>query len=349
MFSLFNRFTLDSIGEVGFGRNLGSLENADNPVLKSFDAAQVYAMQRIIVRCISWRLERFLGSTAEREMQRHCKALDEYARDIARKAWQAHVASPGIATMESRGTTGSSSRRSARGHQGDFLSLFIQEMRQAGASGSGDVLSTADEDYLRDLVMNFLIAGRDTTAQALSWTFLLLAQHPTVEAKLVAELQGQLGDGTELDFDSVSRLEYAQCVIDEALRLFPSVPKNIKVAISDDVLPDGTIVPAGCNICHVPYMMGRMTSIWGADAGTFRPERWLGKEATDLYAYPVFHAGPRECLGRRMAYLEMKVALAVLLPRFKFHLTVDPSEICYSDALTMPMSSTLPMKAERRV
>lgn len=144
------------------------------------------------------------------------------------------------------------------------------------------------------------------------------------------------------------RLDYTQCVINEALRLFPSVPKNINVAVNKDVLPDGTVVRPGCLISHSPYLMGRLTSIWGEDAVAFRPERWLGSDTMNFYSYPAFHAGPRECLGRRMAWLEMKVALAVLLPKFHFDLTVDPSEIEYSESLTMPISTKLPMTAEKR-
>jgi fatty acid omega-hydroxylase len=265
MFALFNRFTLDSIGEVGFGHNIGSLQNPDNPVLRSFDAAQIYAAQRFNIRSLSWKLHRLLGHPAERAYSRHCKALDEYARSIAREAWRLHV-------------TGSAGSSRSRTHQGDFLSLFIHEMR--GAESSTE-LSPQDEEYLRDVVMNFLIAGRDTTAQALSWIFFLLGQHPEVEQKLRSELDKAVSSG-EPTFDAVMQLEFAQCVVNEALRLYPSVPKNIKVALNRDVLPDGTVVPAGCQIAHIPFMMGRMQSIWGDDARQFRPERWLGKEHTSL-------------------------------------------------------------------
>merc|ERR1711977_765246 len=90
MFALFNRFTLDSIGEVGFGRNIGSLENPENPVLKAFDIAQVCAAERFIQRSVHWRFDRLVGHPAEREMKLHCNALDKYARNIAVEAWQAY-------------------------------------------------------------------------------------------------------------------------------------------------------------------------------------------------------------------------------------------------------------------
>lgn len=257
------------------------------------------------------------------------KELDTYCRRIVREAWQSHVSTPEKENL----------RR-------DFLSLFIRDMPNAQKPGA-ELLSD-DEDTLRDVVMNFLIAGRDTTAQALSWTFFMLAQHPSISAKLRAELVSTFGEIAEPTFQGLQRLEYTQCVINEALRLYPSVPKNMKIALRPDTLPDGTFVPAGCMVSHVPYMMGRMQSIWGNDAREFRPERWLDKGATSNYEYPVFHAGPRECLGRRMANLEMKVCLAVLLRRYDLQLALAPSEIKHMESLTLPVSVDLPFIAVAR-
>lgn len=270
----------------------------------------------------------------------HCMTLDTYVRSIAREAWVDSFSS----TSES---PASAKRKGNSRARSDFLSLFIGEMKRNGCSSTVDDLSKQDEQFLRDLIMNFLIAGRDTTAQALSWTFYLLAQHPTIEAHLHAEIVEVLGDGP-LTYEGINRLEYAQCVVNEVLRLYPSVPKNIKVAVSDDVLPDGTIIPAGCNIAHTPFVMGRSKAIWGEDAAVFKPERWIGRAFSDAYSYPVFHAGPRECLGRRMAYLEMKVCLAALLRKYHFKLSVDPSEVFYAESLTLPMATALPMVAARR-
>lgn len=339
MFNLFNRFTLDGIGEVGFGRNIGALENPGNPVLQSFDAAQQSIMERFTTRSSFWKVERFFNAPAERAYKRHCATLDAYVRGIAREAW----ADSFSYTSESHGAERRNKNSRARS---DFLSLFIGEMKANGCNSTADVLSKKDEDFLRDLIMSFLIAGRDTTAQALSWTFYLLSQHPAIEAHLHAEIVETLGDGP-LTYEGINRLEYAQCVLTEVLRLYPSVPKNIKVALNDDVLPDGTTIPAGCNIAHTPFVMGRSTAIWGEDAADFKPERWIGR-AHDMYSYPVFHAGPRECLGRRMAYLEMKVCLAALLRQYHFKLTVHPSEVFYAESLTLPMGTPLPMVATRR-
>jgi len=217
-----------------------------------------------------------------------------------------------------------------------FVGLFLED-----ATKRGEVLS---EDYLRDLVLNFLIAGRDTTAQALSWTLYCLAAHPEVEDKAREEVLDVCGDSGPLCYDDMNRLPYLQAVISESLRLYPSVPIDIKQAANDDTLPDGTFVPAGCAVMYNIFAMGRDKDIWGDDAEVFRPERWVeAKEPADVYDYPVFNAGPRECLGKRLAQIEMKACLAALLPHVSLKLAVPADQIKADAQLTIGMSSGLPM------
>jgi len=122
------------------------------------------------------------------------------------------------------------------------------------------------------------------------------------------------------------------------LRLYPSVPLDMKVAENDDIWPDGTYVPAGTEIAYNIYSMGRDTSIWGPDAEVFRPERWLEmKKVPSNFEYPVFNGGPRECLGRRLAQVEMKTCLATLLPRVSLKLAVPADRITTGSQLTIAM------------
>jgi cytochrome P450 len=214
------------------------------------------------------------------------------------------------------------------------MGLFLEDARKRGQDLS--------EDFLRDLVLNFLIAGRDTTAQALSWTMYCLCTHPAVEAKArreVIEVCGVRGPA----YEDMTQLPYLQAVLSEALRLYPSVPMDAKIATNDDVLPDGTFVPRGTVVMYDIYAMGRDTAIWGDDAEKFRPERWLEmNEAPGNYKYPVFNAGPRECLGRRLALVEMKTCLAMLLPALKLKLAVPAEEITLDAQLTIGMGRGLP-------
>jgi fatty acid omega-hydroxylase len=219
-----------------------------------------------------------------------------------------------------------------------FVGLFLQDAMKRGEDLS--------EDYLRDLVLNFLIAGRDTTAQALSWALFCLCQHPEAAAKARSEALEVCGS-QDITYDAVNRLPYLQAVLNEALRLYPSVPLDIKLALEDDVWPDGTQVRRGNMAVYNIYAMGRDPALWGADAEEFRPERWLEMDChPDNYKYPVFNAGPRECLGKRLAQVEMKTCLAVLLPRLSFKLAVPAREIIPDGQLTIGMGRGLPCFVE---
>jgi cytochrome P450 len=104
----------------------------------------------------------------------------------------------------------------------------------------------------------------------------------------------------------------------ETLRLYPSVPKDIKTALASDVLPDGTVVTAGTSVVYLPYVMGRSPALWGEDAARFQPERFLGKPVPSAWRLPAFNgAGPRTCLGQRMALAEANFVLALVFGRFK--------------------------------
>lgn len=322
IFNLMNRFTLDTIGEIGFGKCIGSLEDPSSPFLQSFDRAQQIAFQRFYLPL--WRLLRWLGLGFEWDTREHLSRLDTYSRSVVQEL-RAGLGEPKAGTVA---WSDLEARKS-------FLGLFM-----ADAQAKGEELS---EDFLRDLVLNFLIAGRDTTAQALSWTIYCLCKNPAVEAKARKEIVDVCGVRGP-DYEDMGRLPYLQAVLSEALRLYPSVPLDAKVAECDDSLPDGTFVPRGTVVLYNVYGMGRDPAIWGEDAETFRPERWLefAWEVPTGYRYPVFNAGPRECLGKRLAMVEMKTCLAMLLPQVSFKLAVAEEQISPSAQLTIGMSQGLP-------
>lgn len=318
VFNLMNRFTLDTIGEIGFGKSIGSLEDPSSPFLKSFDRAQQIGFQRFFFPL--WPILRKLGLGFERETKDHFGRLDDYSRSVVRELQTS------IQSAAGDEQTYLDSRKS-------FVGLFLED-----ANKRGDQLS---EDFLRDLVLNFLIAGRDTTAQALSWALYCLCIHPDAAARVRDEVSSVCGlDGP--NYDDMNRLPFLQAVIHEALRLYPSVPIDMKVTTADDKWPDGTVVPRGTIIWYNMYGMARDTAIWGSDAATFRPERWLEMEKMpDNYMYPVFNGGPRECLGRRLALVEMKTCLAMLLPVVSFKLAVPPEEVTADAQLTIGMGNGL--------
>ncbi|KAJ4895118.1 Cytochrome P450 86A4 [Raphanus sativus] len=188
--------------------------------------------------------------------------------------------------------------------------------------------------------------------------------HPTVEDKIVREICSVLIEtrGTEnntaswtdepLGFDEIDRLVYLKAALSETLRLYPSVPEDSKHAENDDVLPDGTFVPAGSSVSYSIYAAGRMKSTWGEDCLEFIPERWIspvdGKFINhDQYRFVAFNAGPRICLGKDLAYLQMKsIAAAVLL---RHRITVVPGhKVEQKMSLTLFMKNGLMVNLHKR-
>merc|ERR1712050_260712 len=315
VFNVMNRFTLDTIGEIGFGRNIGALDNADSPFLNSFDIGQ----QILFMRMVSpvWNIQRKLRLFHERSSAHHFKLLKEYSLETVQGLKQKIDSAAGDS----------------------FVGEFMKEQARTG--------KTHNDQFLQDLVLNFLIAGRDTTAQSLSWTFFLLCTHPHVEMRVMEEIADLIGD-RELRYEDLNQFSFLQAVVNESLRLYPSVPLDHKVALSEDMLPDGSKIEKGNVVVYNIFAMGRSKDIWGDDADEFRPERWLNKDAPSSYTYPVFNAGPRECIGKRLALVEMKACLVNILRMVKLELAVPRESIHYDVQLTIGMASGLPCKVTAR-
>ncbi|KAK4261595.1 hypothetical protein QN277_004566 [Acacia crassicarpa] len=183
----------------------------------------------------------------------------------------------------------------------------------------------SDEDLMTDIIISFVLAGKDTTSAALTWFFWLLSNNPEVRKKIVKETS----EKSEVPvYDEVKDMVYTHAALSESMSLYLPVPLDTKEVMADDVLPDGTAVKKGMRVTYHVYAMGRMEKLWGRDWAEYRPERWLEREgsggesekwrfvARDPFSYPVFQAGPRTCLGKQMAYLQMKRVVGAILTRF---------------------------------
>jgi len=156
----------------------------------------------------------------------------------------------------------------------------------------------------------------------------------------------------QADYEKVGKLNYTHAVAIEVLRLHPSVPVDIKFAKKADNLPDGTYVPKGSTVLYSPYAIGRSEKTWGGDAKKFKPERFLvgengGFKDPSQYKFPTFNAGYRLCLGKDLALLEIKLVLAMLLPKFKFEIA-NAHDGGYCSTLVLPMEPGLIMRVEKR-
>ncbi|KDO29447.1 hypothetical protein SPRG_05985 [Saprolegnia parasitica CBS 223.65] len=189
----------------------------------------------------------------------------------------------------------------------DLLSELLRRQE------AGDNLIS--DTFIRDMMMTMMLAGRETVGSGLAWILYAVSKHSDVEARLLSELQA-----SEITYASVGCMSYLDAIVRETFRLFPPVPYELKSAVADDVLPDGTFVPAGTNVEFSPFVMGRDHTRW-PQATTFSPERWLtGATRPSAFEYPVFHAGPRRCVGQSVALLQLKVVVASLYQRFTFEL-----------------------------
>jgi cytochrome P450 len=353
-------FTLDVFASIAFGVELDS-QNHAHAFGTAFDFVQRVSNDRFGNPL--WEAKRALGLGNERECARQIKIMKAFGRRIIKSKRREASDAP-----DNMGP--------------DLISRFLQAARRNGDPEPSD-------DELLDVVLNFMIAGRDTTAAALSWTTVELLRAPRVLKAVHAELasvlpqppQGQGGGGgeptaaeSESMFSAVyNRLPYLKAVCSEALRLHPSVMKEAKFAIKADTLPDGTRVRAGQGVFFSPWVMGRLPNLFESP-NEFKPERFTpkqqqggagaggdgggdggdGNSGTSLYAsvvsdytQPVFNAGPRVCLGRPLAYLEIQLLLAFLLQRFDFKLA-RPTNDEYTSSLVSPLKHGLWVKAAAR-
>ncbi|XP_057514534.1 cytochrome P450 94B3-like [Actinidia eriantha] len=220
--------------------------------------------------------------------------------------------------------------------------------------GGGDLLSRLlsaghDDEVVRDMVISFLMAGRDTTSSAMTWLFWLLSHHPEAKKGILNEVWGLRSDTKPLDFEDLKEMKYLKACLCESMRLYPPVAWDSKHAAASDVLPDGTVVAAGDRVTYFPYGMGRMEAVWGKDRLEFRPDRWLGEpgEAVSPYKFPVFQAGPRVCLGKEMAFIQMKYVVASVLRRFDV-CPVGPDRPVFVPLLTAHMAGGLKVMVSKR-
>jgi cytochrome P450 len=206
-------------------------------------------------------------------------------------------------------------RKGSGQDKGDLLSMLLQAKDEDGNSMS--------DQQLRDEVMTLFLAGHDTTALAMTWTWYLLSQHPEVEAKLVEELQTVL-DGRDPTFADLPKLRYADMVVKEAMRLYSPVWAMARVANTDCEI-GGYPLKAGNIVMFSQWVMHRDPRYFDSPE-VFNPERWADGLAQRLptYAYFPFSGGPRVCIGKAFAQMEAVLLLATIAQ--KFHLSLVPGQ-----------------------
>jgi cytochrome P450 len=176
---------------------------------------------------------------------------------------------------------------------------------------------TAQE--VRDHVLTIFLAGHETTAMAMTWSWFLLSQQPAEEAKLHAELDTVLG-GRAPTHDDLSKLTYTRMVVEESMRIYPPVHTIARAAIGEDTLA-GRHVPKGSTVMIVPWLLHRHVKLWD-NPGRFDPERFSPENSATRprFSYLPFGGGKRICIGAAFALAEATILLATLAQRFRLRL-----------------------------
>ena len=171
-----------------------------------------------------------------------------------------------------------------------------------------------DEEIVDDFV-TFIVAGHETTANALSFVVALLARHPNVCNRAANEVSRVLGGKLFLEDKDTAQLEYLECVIKESLRLYPVVSMVRRYTHVDTVLGEH-LVPKDTQVMTFPFLQGRAEEYW-EDPLEFKPERFLDNRSIQKFAFIPFLTGPRKCIGVNFAMLEIKLVIAQIVQAFE--------------------------------
>ncbi|XP_031262241.1 cytochrome P450 704C1-like isoform X2 [Pistacia vera] len=332
MQNLFMKATLDSVFKVILGIDLDGLSGTYEEGARFTDAFdKANAITSFRYADFFWKIKRFLNIGSEAELRKNIKVIDEFVYKL-------------IKSKIEQFNDPHDDLKPQSGKKEDILSRFLD-------------LKETDPKYLRDIVLNFVIAGKDTTATTISWFFYLLCKHPDRQEKIAKEITEatQVSSNSSIEElaakineETLDKMHYLHAALSETLRLYPAVPVDGKSVFSDDTLPDGFSVNKGDMIAYIPYAMGRMKALWGNDAEEFRPERWLNKNGNfqpkSPFIFTAFQGGPRICLGKDFAYRQMKIFSMILLGSYKFKLNDESKPVKYKTALTLHIEGGLHLR-----
>ncbi|TRM57429.1 cytochrome P450 [Schizophyllum amplum] len=343
------RFTLDSATEYLFGHDVNSIgaglpyppdapksnppeffTHSSNRFVKAFGEGQTLSAMRIQVGSSGWRLFEALKDKVQPCRDVVDELVNEILADLARE----------------KDSEAQKATSDAKPGEDDTLLSYL-------------VKYTQDRRVLADEIVNLLVAGRDTTAGTLSFGIYKLAEHPDVLVKLREEILDKVGPTRRPTYEDIRDMKYLRAFLNEILRLYPVVPVNDRQANKDTLLPfkdankPPVFVPNGSRVKYSVYLMHRRTDLWGPDAGTFDPDRFiderLGKYLThNPFIFVPFNAGPRICLGQQFAYNEMSFFLIRLLQNFSGFSLAD--DVQPADTITsFPTSDAPGAEVEKRV
>ncbi|XP_057790061.1 noroxomaritidine synthase-like [Salvia miltiorrhiza] len=290
------------------------------PCEKAFSTAGEALLHRHIFPEWMWKLQKWLNVGNERNLAKAAVALDDFIYP--------------------------------RVTSGNVLKAFEKVYRESNMASSNGSL----RDFLKDTSLNLIFAGRDSTSTCLTWLFWLVSQNPASETKILEEMEAELRLKEDKKFRFFSaqeshRLVYLHGALCESLRLFPTLPLEHRAPVRPDILPSGHHLRGDSKLIISFYSVGRMESVWGKDCLEFKPERWISPSGKikhePSYKFPAFSAGPRTCLGKEMAFVQMKMVAAAILYGYKVRL-VEGHPVSPRDSITLEARDGLKVLLSKR-
>ncbi|CAK1553504.1 unnamed protein product [Leptosia nina] len=301
IWSYVNAYSLDAIMETAMGTQIKAQQNQDNVILKAVNESLRLSCERIFHLWLqpAW-LYWFFPQHAK--LMYYTKIVHDFTdKIIAEKKMQLSSPNTEFQTDEKPDVVKSCIETT-------FLDLLITQ-----SGGYNDL-------ELREEVLTFIVAAMDTSAVTISFTLKVLGKYPKVQEKVFEELEAVFGDSDRLlHRNDLPKLQYLERVIKETLRLFPSVPFIIRTAEEDTYIDEDITIPKGSGIIVSIWGVHRNPKIWGPDALSFDPDRFLPERCKNLHpcSYIPFSYGPRNCLGYQYAMMSMKTALSSILRRYR--------------------------------
>lgn len=192
-----------------------------------------------------------------------------------------------------------------------------------GAINDHTLGKDSSKHFIVDNCKNIYFAGYESTATAISWCLMLLALHPEWQARIRSELAQVCPDGQSPDANSLTQLKTVTMVVQEVLRLYPPAAFVSREALEETKVGN-IVVPKGVCLWTLIPTLHRDTDTWGPDANEFKPERFadgVSKACKSPQAYIPFGLGPRLCLGKNLAMVELKVVVSMIVSKFSFSLS----------------------------
>ncbi|KAL1207665.1 Alkane hydroxylase MAH1 [Cardamine amara subsp. amara] len=318
----------------GYDSNSLSIEMPKNEYAKAMDDAEEVVVYRHVKPMILWKLQNWIGLGEEKKMTKANAAFDRSCAEYI--------------SSKRKETRNHNSNIGEKVHDEDLLSFFMNL-----DTSKYELLNPKDDNFLKDIIKSFMLAGRDAIATNLTWFFWLLSKNPEVVTKIRQEINTNLPRSKQsLDAEKLNNMVYLHGALCESLRLYAPIPFERKSPIKQDVLPSGHKVDADWKILFSVYALGRMRAVWGEDASEFKPERWISERNGGLKHEPsfkffVFNSGPRNCLGKKLSFLQMKTVAVEIIRNYDIKV-VEGHKIEPASSIVLHMKHGLKVTIAKR-